>query len=313
MKVPAEARSDTPPMAKSASVVGESLPTLGFVRCFTATTESVSIAATSMARRPWRSALASPPKCACSATAVAVTDGGVAAGTAMRAGGGTLTAGAGGGAGGRAAAGGGAGGSTGGAGVGGGAAGAAALGGSATAVGSSSEAAASASPTERTILVSPRTRMSPSCSDALLIFLPLTIVPLVEPRSMMVISVAEVTSMTACMRLTESSSSRRRWEDESLPLLIGDWVSVSVRMRSSPRKIRNVRGTLGVFPSILRLLARGAAERAAPGRLQVFRGLDDLADEVGAHLDQAAVRRPLAAGAELTLRLDQLAVDEVRV
>ena len=173
----------------------------------------------------------------------------------MRAGGGTFTAGGGitggGGAAGRADAGG-AGGSTGGAGVGGGAAGAAALG-SATAVGSSSlsPGATSASPTDRTIFVSPRRMMSPSCSDALLIFLPLTIVPLVEPRSMIVMSFPEVTSMTACMRLTDSSSSSRRCDEDSLPILIGDCVSVSVRMRSSPRKIRKVRGIFGMTRLLL--------------------------------------------------------------
>src|SRR5262245_39767487 len=76
---------------------------------------------------------------------------------------------------------------------------------------------ASAAPMLRTILVSPRTMVSPSCSVALLTFWPFTNVPL-EPRSMIETSPLGVVSITACMRLT-ASSSMRRCDDDSLPIL----------------------------------------------------------------------------------------------
>ena len=56
-------------------------------------------------------------------------------------------------------------------------------------------------------LVSPTTIVSPDWSLALLTFWPLTKVPFVEPRSMMLTSPGPLTSMIACIRLTRS---RRR-------------------------------------------------------------------------------------------------------
>ncbi|MCZ7678454.1 MAG: hypothetical protein M5U28_06655 [Sandaracinaceae bacterium] len=126
-------------------------------------------------------------------------------------------------------------------GVGGGAAPAAngfgALGsGAASAAGASAAAApalAVAAPISTTTRVSPSSTSSPFCSWVLLTFLPLTMVPAAEPRSMMKISSGEVTSITACIRETLSSS-MRRWLDGSLPTLMMSCVSVSVRSSSSP-------------------------------------------------------------------------------
>ena len=83
---------------------------------------------------------------------------------------------------------------------------------------------------------SPNMISSPGCSRALVIRSPLTIVPRVEPRSMRWMSSGPLTSMTACMRDTVSSS-RRRWEDASFPTLITSWARTSSRTSSSPLKI----------------------------------------------------------------------------
>src|SRR5688572_6545490 len=100
----------------------------------------------------------------------------------------------------------------------------------ATLVGASSS---SASATDTSIRVSPTTIWSPDWSLALLTFWPLTKVPFVEPRSMMLMSPGPVTSMTACIRLTLSSSSRR-CDDDSLPTLITGRLSRSSRRNWSP-------------------------------------------------------------------------------
>jgi len=71
-----------------------------------------------------------------------------------------------------------------------------------TLVGSSSSA-----PIASSMRVSPTMIVSPDWSLALLTFWPLTKVPFVEPRSMMLTSPGPLTSMIACMRLTVSSSS----------------------------------------------------------------------------------------------------------
>ena len=76
--------------------------------------------------------------------------------------------------------------------------------------------------------VSPTTIVSPDWSFALLTFWPLTKVPLVEPRSMMLTSPGPLTSMIACMRLTVSSSSLRCAEG-TLPSLMTDRLSRSSR------------------------------------------------------------------------------------
>jgi hypothetical protein len=86
---------------------------------------------------------------------------------------------------------------------------------------------AAASPITSSIRVSPSMIESPDCSIALLIFLPLTNVPRVEPRSIKLTS-PPVTSTIACMRLTASSSIRRCAEG-TLPILITPWVRVSSR------------------------------------------------------------------------------------
>ena len=65
---------------------------------------------------------------------------------------------------------------------------------------------------------------------------PLTIVPRVEPRSMSWISPGPVTSTTACIRDTVSSS-RRRCEEANLPILMTGSFSVSSRTNWSPLKI----------------------------------------------------------------------------
>jgi hypothetical protein len=89
-------------------------------------------------------------------------------------------------------------------------------------------------PISTTTRVPPRTISSPFCSLHLLTFLPLTIVPDADPRSMMKISSGPVTSITACIRETLSSSIRR-CDDGSLPTLMMSWASCSVRISSSPR------------------------------------------------------------------------------
>src|SRR5262245_21827193 len=125
-----------------------------------------------------------------------------------------------------------------------------------TLVGSSSSVA----PIASSIRVSPTTIVSPDCSLALLTFCPLTNVPLVEPRSMMLTSPGPLTSMIACMRLTVSSSSLRCAEG-TLPSLITLSDSRSSRTSSSPLKIRNVSGTLA--PAIFDSPVRSAVSRKA--------------------------------------------------
>jgi len=194
MNRPSALARSRPPTTNRAMVPPEVLPVVGLVRCFTATTESDSIAATSMERVPVMSGLASVPNTGGST--------GVTAGGDIRMVGGGGAGGAAGSTGGAGIGRGGGEGTTGGGGCG--------DGGAVAWVFSSASSSTSASPTDRTILVSPSRMMSPSCKEALLTFLPLTMVPLVEPRSMMVISFCPTTSMTACMRLTDSSSSIRR-------------------------------------------------------------------------------------------------------
>src|SRR5664279_943005 len=250
-------------MANSAHVVELTLPPLGSMQCFTPTTESPSIAATSTARAPPKSS-ASPAieavKPAAGAVAVEYRAGPVdmpgggrktgawGAGGAIVCANGDGAGAIGGGASGAGRAAGGAanadicgcaGADTGGRGD---DATMSACGGACTRVGDSSISASPGWPIESSIFVSPTTIVSPDWSFALLTFWPLTNVPLVEPKSMMLTSPGPLTSMIACMRDTVSSSSFR-WAEGTLPSLMTDRLSFSSRTNWSPLKMRKVRGT----------------------------------------------------------------------
>ena len=125
----------------------------------------------------------------------------------------------------------------------------------------------SPTPIESSILVSPTTIVSPDWSLALLTFWPLTNVPFVDPRSMMLTSPGPLTSIIACMRDTVSSSSLR-CADGTFPSLMTDRLSFSSRISWSPLKMRNVSGTFAPAMSIssveLQNRAGGAGDAEAP-------------------------------------------------
>ena len=191
------------PAATKPHVFGVILPPFGFMQCFTLTTESPSIVATSIARAPLGSSAVSATYIACAgrtgagATAIGTGGGTVAVTTGVGAAAGTET--------------------------------------------SAGEACAIAT----SIVVSPTRMTSPLCSFALLIFVPFTKVPRVEPRSMMLTS-APITSMIACMRLTVSSASRR-CADGTLPILMTVWPSFSSRTSWPLYEMRNERVSLDMM------------------------------------------------------------------
>ena len=257
----------TAPTANSAIVRPETLPVVGSTQCFTPTTESPSIAATSTDVRPpcsstWPAimfekplgAVIAGPNGLAEASGALMPIGAGMPGGGRTAGGaacmGALGAGAVGSAGagplpGRDAA------MAGAAGGGGaeagiviaiadGADGVAGRGVEAiTSIGGADGAAAlpasssSDVPMESSMRVSPTTIVSPDCSLALLTFELLTKVPFVDPRSMMLTSLGPLTSMIACMRLTVSSSSLR-WAEGTLPSLMTLSDSFSSRRNWSP-------------------------------------------------------------------------------
>lgn len=234
--------SSTAPMPNAAHVAPVILPPRGFMQCFTDTTESPSIAATSTERAPpasstWSAiglnagwALAAngdgPLGRMPGGATIPGIPGGGATDDAAKLGAATAATGAG----------------IVGAAIGGGTDDGAGRGLDATTppcscgccwtrVGISSSS--SAPPTATSMRMSPISTVSPDCSLALLTFCPLTNVPRVDPRSMMLTSAGPVTSMTACMRLTLSSSSRR-CDEGTLPTLMTGRVSFSSRRNASP-------------------------------------------------------------------------------